>query len=295
MGFIVISIVLLLIGGTITRTLAQQDAAPTATPVHPEIAANLNELVTDENCILPCWWGFTLGETEMDEAKLVLEQAFHINISTEFTTSFYEDGINFRQNLDSLYPSIGGIVQIAEDIEEDWASAGTYFNFSKDTNRLVAASIAMDEPTFSYVDWHTVLPRYILATYGVPDEIRIYYPPSGTIGEYPDSGYSMVIRYHQIGLFALYRVRFPSDLRPVDEAGGIPICNDPEEVWSLLFLVQAEVLELPEDSEADVIISGTGGYMFEEIATLTPSQFTEALSQENNCIMTLPVEQWPSN
>ncbi|MBL1138095.1 MAG: hypothetical protein HND46_22540 [Chloroflexi bacterium] len=42
--------------------------SPTVTP-DPDVINALNQLIRDETCQLPCWWGWTIGEDNFETTK----------------------------------------------------------------------------------------------------------------------------------------------------------------------------------------------------------------------------------
>lgn len=41
---------------------ADPPRTPTSTPENQELVNLVNELIRDESCVLPCWWGWNIGE-----------------------------------------------------------------------------------------------------------------------------------------------------------------------------------------------------------------------------------------
>jgi hypothetical protein len=169
------------------------------------------------------------------------------------------------------------------------ASEGISFWVLEPEGRFVASRLSTDLPALSYVDWSPYMPSGILSKYGAPDLVTFVYPTDML------SGYTMIMRYFNLGLFIGYDFPYKTSLRSND---SILICNQMANDFMYLLrlgiTVVADYSVIPENNpwpEGDEIMWYER--RLEDITTLDLETFTEIFSHENVCFTTLPIDEWP--
>ncbi len=273
---------LLLIGsirmGSREAVVAYAQDFATPTPTNPDLIHTVQSLVSDEDCVLPCWWDFTLGDDILTDTEKRLFDYFAQNPIKRVYKNYTEV---------EVYLNTGDT-----GIQEDETAGYSPFSlWTRNTDeKAVAASLSLDSPRDSYVDWSPYLPASILGSYGVPDEVTISYPLNGA----SQSGYHLGIRYFEKGIFVSYLMVYLTHEGEIDESTGIPICNFLEDVSTFKIWIQIEELD------ADNIGMFWDGlrskqpyeYLIEDISTYDTETFTEVFSEPNTCIYTLPYDEW---
>ena len=171
---------------------------PSATPtLSPEQAKALVEelMQTNGGCDLPCWWGFTPGETAWMDAKRLFK-SLRVELETNLDHS---QGVEFDLTQDILTSlRLNFVVDSAGEIQRIgvWAWSGTPGR----------------GPDFEDANYQRLMSRYalerILPRMGTPAEIYVYYNPTGTIIRdlyhlllfYPNEG--VFLRYSGVGNLA---------------------------------------------------------------------------------------------
>ena len=170
-----------------------QDFA-TPTQGYPEEATTVQQLISDEDCLLPCWWGLNLG---VDSGRAVEDMLYNSFGAFSYHQS---DGNNYsgvRQ--DAEYSVFYLPLNTRNEARDgDLASEGIFFWVLEPEGRFVASRLSSDLPALSYVDWTPYMPSSLLSKYGTPDLVTFVYPTDML------SGYTMIIRYFDVGLFVGY-------------------------------------------------------------------------------------------
>ncbi|MCQ3928957.1 MAG: hypothetical protein DPW16_00735 [Chloroflexi bacterium] len=249
----------------------------TATPSNPRLVALLNELISDSDCVYPCWWVWTLGK----DTSVQVRQAGRLDLDVNLNESDIGDFHVFS----ALLPTAANDPDDAYFLK---ASLTLWVN--KEENKLVAAGLAFDKPTRSYVDWTPYMPAGILATYGEPDEVRVSYPLDGA----PGAGYYLDIAYFDKGLFVSYLMVYVTLGGVTDDSLGIPICNYLADISTFKMWIQTEELDA---EDIGMFWDGLRSkqpyeYLIEDISSYDMEPFTEAFSEPDTCIYTLPYDEW---
>lgn len=255
-------------------------STPTATPRHHEELRVLQGLISDENCTLPCWWGWELGEDNWESIQMRASNLF----GTVFA-DYEDDDYRIAGHLFRIAPSL----QIPDEDEYTMASLRLMVN---EQDQLTAILLHLQRPFASYLDWNPYMPAGILSTYGVPDEITIEYPTDPL-----RSSYILNFRYNTLGLFIQYVVlAFSRESDP-----NLYICNKVWHVIDVHILVQAEHFTLPSLLKQELVwevmrtrnANNLIEWDIENITTFeTLEDFTEFFSQENICFYSLPYDEW---
>lgn len=257
---------------------AQDFATPTEG--YPEEAATVQQLISDEGCVLPCWWGLTLGMDDANTVENMLYDSFGA-FSYQKTSSVREDA-----EYSVFYLHLNTRNEMRDG---DLASEGISFWVLEPEGRFVASHLRSDLPALSYVDWTPYMPSSLLSKYGTPDQVTFVYPTDML------SGYTMMMRYFDLGLSVGYD--FPYKTWVVSNK-SILICNQMNNDFMYLFQLSISVVAdysaIPENNP------WPGGdrttwyeRRLEDISTFDLETFTELFSHENVCFTTLPIDEWP--
>lgn len=250
---------------------------PTATPVNHQELGTLQSLIADENCILPCWWGFQIGEGNLASAQSNLISYFGQAFST-----YQDDTFTMAWRRFNIAPE--------SEFEED--TTLSFRLIAGGENQLVAASIHFERPYESYLDLSSLMPAGILSTYGEPDEITIAYP----LGPMKTS-YTLSIRYYSQNFYIMYYISSFS----TENSATLFICNKITAISEVYIWIQSEEISLPtllkEELVWDVVRSRNTNTLIEwDIENITAFEtledFTEFFSQENTCFYSLSYDEW---
>ncbi|MBL1134203.1 MAG: hypothetical protein D8M56_02710 [Chloroflexi bacterium] len=265
-------------------TVHAQDFA-TPTEGYPEEAATVQQLISDEDCLLPCWWGLNLG---VDNGRAVEDMLYNSFGPSSYQKSDGNDYSGVREGAE--YSVFYLHLNTRNEIRDgDLASEGISFWVLEPEGRFVASRLSSDLPALSYVDWTPYMPSSLLSKYGAPDLVTFVYPTDIL------SGYSMIMRYFDLGLFVGYDFPYKSW---VESNKSILICNQLDNDFMYLFrlgvTVVADYFAIPENNP------WPGGdktmwyeRRLEDITTFDLETFTELFSHENVCFTTLPIDEWP--
>jgi hypothetical protein len=241
---------------------------PTATPQNAELIKALQTLIEEDECIVPCWWGWQLGEDNLEEAQTLAIEVFGEPLMQT----------NAR---DETYTRLSRAFFEARDPEifNDFPpSLALYFDTEES---LTGVRFIVGSPKHAYVDLSPYMPPHILSLYGEPDEITIDYP--GESGGLANRSYDIVFRYETRGVAFIYRLYF--DTAPSSENERIPICNSLDYTQRITIVAEVEGAEIiPPRSviERDI----------DQVSNLDIAEFTQAFVQEDVCLETIPIERW---
>ncbi len=269
-----------------TSADAQQQSKtpiPTLTPVPEATVQGFNDLVADSECTLPCWWGLTLQETNID----AVEQWFRNN--------FGESNILVVEG-DQYTAVSGSLTVIEEDYPEPWLLEEMAYNFSLtarakgETDELIQINLRIPLPQYHRIDWTPLAPESILAIYGEPDEITYL----GSVS-YGGCCSHIVFRYFELGLYIDYSITTTYSYTTTYSDGKDTFCNTLENLTydGILLWAETEELELSSFGLWKVTRYGaTYETNIENVTGMTISEFTELFSKEGTCVTTLPLEEW---
>lgn len=171
--------------------LATRTPSPisTATPLptltyEDKLAVTKDLLTTNAGCKLPCWWGFTPGETKWEDAKRYLET---------FATIFH-----YIERNDDIKVEVGFLVpeEFSPSAEEFPGPRGIYNDYFIEDEVIVAIEIDVGLA-------HTYDLSNLLKEYGQPDEVYIDTDPERFQGSLQTT---LVLLYKSQGIFAYYEV-----------------------------------------------------------------------------------------
>jgi hypothetical protein len=268
---------------------------PTATPISPYTATlyvnstptpenitkidHLNELVNDPECLLPCWWGLTLGESDEE------------GVADMLNTYFDEDWSTRIDDLDEIKHKVfyGSFLTLPRTEEtvfliQEYGIFGTAFWLRENENRLVAGHLVIHFPEMHYIDWNPYLARTFLGQYGAPDEVQLVIYNLDIL--HPAQS-SLFLRYHDLGLYVEYVLWTPYN------GENVNICNSVSAVNLISIWVETPEMEFPTALKLarwDRIRFGQDYQThIEDISGLTTEEFTELFSQEDACF-DIPIE-----
>lgn len=168
---------------TLSPTISETITVTPWPTLSPEAAEEkiMSLLADNQNpdCLLPCWWGATPGQTKWQDVAPSLASFTKIDISSSET-------------------SFGATVTLPLPESVAAQNAGDYYAFYGWDESGVLHGIAIDPINISGYD-----PPTMMALYGVPDEVWL-----STIDE-PREGvlpFQLIIAYQQKGISFRYRV-----------------------------------------------------------------------------------------
>lgn len=232
-------------------------SAPTAPPLFYNKLSAINDLMTiDIDCLSPCWWGLTLGQTPTGNWKSFLEKKFNESL---FLTPLSSNRSEFSMNIDT------------------WG-----IRLIQDAKKIFKLSISYETPQdkSKLENFHvSYFINSLFRAYGIPNEIFI----SASLNYW-----SITIEYKNPSLLVHYL--FPTQT-PL-ENNEISMCLVPDTLW--YFQLQAvaensqEVLNLPY-GEMEIVKT------IEEISEFTIQEFVRySLTNPNVCLNT-PADIWIGN
>lgn len=155
----------------------------------------LNLLETNGDCLFPCWWGLSPGETSADDAKYFVEKFGNISQGTILD----DNGgyLNLSMQQDSLL--------ITPRFEYNLTTDKDYLDRLKATVAIVRQTeeggfeYAFDDPLFTQLLMPYSVSK-VLSTYGKPSEVLVFVNRKGREFEllltYPEIGF--LINYHAL-------------------------------------------------------------------------------------------------
>ena len=152
---------------------------------------------TNRGCLLPCWWGFTPGQTDWLTAKQFLSPIAKV---------IYEPPESRRTLLWSVEVHLPNT---------DYTNVPIIHNYLIEEDIIQAFEVWMQEPTSFFT------PISVLNTYGIPEEI---YLRSGQ----GDTGYLMTFFYPKFGFRIGYAIE-----EGTNENGNISACFQGDEFTGL--------------------------------------------------------------
>ncbi|MCQ3930138.1 MAG: hypothetical protein DPW16_06730 [Chloroflexi bacterium] len=239
--------------------------SPTRTP-DPDVINALNQLIRDETCQLPCWWGWVLGEDNLESAKQKLETLTGTPVNM---TSIGED----------TYLTAGILTSASPAGSEDGQDVGLRL-IAQEDNLLREIYLLVHSPTESSINWSSYRLPKILGRYGVPDAINIDFAiDAGT-------GYNVKLKYSELHFIIRYTVILPDFKRAVTADDTFFICN----TFASNYM---EILVLSDENATDDYFGGNSNFVY--FTGVDNATFSEIFSEDNACIETLPREQWPED
>lgn len=161
--------------------------APTLTVV--EESALLSELMTTNGgCELPCWWGITPGQTQVQQARDLFVQ-LGLNRWRDAFDGTYRQLILGHRAEDQAYFPFELVVKMYE-------RSGT-------VELVVVSSLhqPLDQSGFFISEWEPYALPEVLARLGQPSSVHLFVPPNP--GE---MGYDLYLIYQQLGVQVRYSV-----------------------------------------------------------------------------------------
>lgn len=271
------------------KTLSfSQSRTPTPTPENPAELENLGELLSDKDCIHPCWFGLILGEDTLETAQQLVNANFddkisHINNLPE------EEGY-----LRTGAAILTGYLYIDSEGVESAQSHMLINFFAQEDSEVIIATGVLIEPYWSYIDWTAYSVPYILSVYGIPDEVTITYPMDGAHGAISAS-YDLTLRYFSLGIFVSYfTVIDETEILHGNNDRGLQICNRLDDLGIIQAWHQSEAMPDLEMTEPWDRVRFTPDYErpLNTVSNLTLAEFTEFMSQPDTCFTTLPPAEW---
>jgi hypothetical protein len=184
---------------------------PTATLTNEQIGEKLTELMlTNAGCQLPCWWGITPGETQLDLA---------------------------RDNLATLGASIVGSSSLSMGV--DW---GIFIEFEV-SNSLVQTLDIYSSYISGRIDrdkytngWQPYKLMAVLDRYGPPTRVLVYYPFAA---DPSPPAYHLLVFYEELGI----EIDYTGSVEILGE-DRYRACLDMADIWIVhLFLYQPGYVE----------------------------------------------------
>jgi hypothetical protein len=211
-------------------------------------------LELDSDCLSPCWWGFELGETKVEEIITFLEDKFERDI--HFSED--EDGLQFWS------------LSLEDDEILPFAS-GAYITVLSQNDLFTGIAIGYAR----YDDEHPFFDEYalekVISNYGAPDKIWFYKSRNSPLMLFYED-LSMLVDY-------TYRLSYPPSQFNEDSTR---VCPRNDDVFT--FYVFAREGLHPSDFLYDELFN------LEELIGLSPEEFTENLQHQTNWCFDVPHE-----
>jgi len=260
---------------TQTPQLPTPTAGPTLTTDEERV---LDLLQNNAGCRLPCWWGFTPGETTWQTA-----QAFFASlgktpaewIPTKYPsphgTTIYSVNFNLPDydiQMAQTYVNNGSV------IERIWVSSGTVRNHEP----------VYGDPQFLQI-WRPYTLPEMLTTYGLPGEIMLALYQSTPMGWLP---FQILLFYPDQGI--LVRYYGPAEL----QGDQLRACPHRSDITMWLWLPeQALGLEDIADMGPDITPEGLEYYRSVEEVGWSMEEFAQMFVENERACFESPAEMWP--
>lgn len=186
---------------------------PEAPPVDDILPLVTNLMLVDEDCLLPCFWEFHIGEnSEVEVYDFVLEtfrQVPYISLNNERGVS--------NNLLDPSTQEMDFYQTFLPLSSENGGNLNVIFRF------IDNVLVRMDIEFFKAVNWLDVNPftlSELLHTYGEPTDVYLRYSPAPTIG------YALAVAYGEHGFIVeyVYGSNASAEERLTNE-GQLLVCN----------------------------------------------------------------------
>jgi hypothetical protein len=270
LGLIFLLLVLLLptiIGLKPNRFSAAQGLTPSATaPVPPTTVEAWRPFFEPTvECLLPCWWGIVLGQTNIQEAQLLLLQAIPA----------FEDAQS-PFNIPRL-PNEAGFVQTVGTLIDDEINPLRFSLTLGSTNGVVDV-ISMGGSIADITDYFDLF--NLLEIYGTPSSIRLGADQTGP-GERGLTASRLLVEWKTIGLAIPYRRREIINASGASPVPFTPQCfNHTDVIYTVTLHDPQKTLRLDEITDADE----RSLRRIEEVTDYSIEEFVQLLINNNGCL-----------
>ncbi|MBI5928846.1 MAG: hypothetical protein HY862_06020 [Chloroflexi bacterium] len=237
----------------------------TATPENVQAVNALNSLVSDSNCVAPCWLGLQVGVSGWEE----LQNWATTNLGRPL----------LQGSEDGKYLTTGGLFRragIDNTLTAIWIDV--------ESERIIAANLQVENPSESYIDWSPLMPAQILDSHKAPDEITLELEES--------AGYLyLTMRYYSIGLFVLYGIHYEYTSYELP----LNICVNLNSINWMRMWIQSEPIELSLEMQNQfwerVFSRSPYEFDLEAVSDLDIPSFVETISDGIDCFEISSYEQ----
>lgn len=210
---------------------------PTYPPSEVTLPVVIDLMRTDENCLLPCFWGFNLGKSISQETTAFVIDTFQ----QEPYVSIYDDDKDPKNQLD---PSTRGMDFYETFLPLSSEGGSLQVIFRSIDNILVRIDIHLYKAANWLEDNPFILSK-ILALYGKPTDVYMRY--SGA----PAIGYALAVVYRDQGFIVEYG--FGNDLSSneqlmnerITKEGRLLICDEDPTYDSIDLTLQIDGNPIP--------------------------------------------------
>lgn len=247
---------------------------PTYPPSEVTLPVVIDLMQADENCLLPCFWGFHLGQNTTQETTAFVIDAFH----ERPYVSIYDDD---KEIIDKLDPSDRGMDFYATflPLSSDGGSLQAIF---RSIDNILAR---IDVHLYKAASWLEANPftlSKILAVYGEPTDIYLRY--SGA----PAIGYVLAVVYEDQGFIIEYG--FGNDLASnerlmserITKEGRLLICDEDPAYDSIDLTLQVDGNPTPLINALQPSLDDSSVFRpfweIEDMTGLSVEEFTEAFA-----------------
>lgn len=250
---------------------ANNSITPTSTPENQELVDTLNEVIHDERCELPCWWGWNIGE---DTDAQVQRNAGRI----------WGDKLIINESEDYIFYSLTLYETMNAEIKESLNYFGSFVDLWLDSEKdqLIGSRFYVGFPRANYADLEPYMPADILSKYGVPDEVTVeLFAVTSPI--------ELILRYESLNLYVHYDVAYDELYFP-PEGYRIRLCNDLDNILQFQLQLSPKDFNFPSfwDNPAT---RNDSEFNLEEISELSLEEVTEIFSLPNQCFEMLPLDE----
>jgi len=253
---------------------ANNSITPTSTPENQELVNTLNEVIHDESCELPCWWGWNIGEDSLEQSQVTGEM-------------IWGDDLLMGESEDYIWLDVELNETMNSEIEESLFYSGAYAILLVDPkeNKLFAARFYVGYPSANYADLEPYMPAGILSKYGVPDEVTVeLFSVTSPI--------ELILRYKSLNLYVQYNVAYDAPYY-LPEDYTIRLCNNLDNIieFQLQVSISPEDINLPTGFWDNPATRNDSEFNLEKVSELSLEEFTEIFSMPNQCFETLPLNE----
>jgi hypothetical protein len=247
-----------------------QEMIPTSTPENWEIVNIMNSEIDDDNCSLPCWWSWIIGEDSLQQVQDTARIIWGEELPAREADGYVRVGLELNETMNAeveeslIYP--GAFVTLWLDPEEDM---------------LIGSRLYIGFPKANYANLEPYSISGILSTYGSPDEVTLDLTDIVSPTE-------LTLRYRSLGLYVQYIVEY--DYTSQDAINKVPIhfCNDYDNILEL----QLQVSMPPEDINLPSGFWGnpahSEGSSIDLVSALSVEAFAELFSEPDQCFEVIP-------
>jgi hypothetical protein len=186
---------------------------PSAPPANQLLPYVLELMMPDEDCLLPCFWGFHIGQDQIQEVETFVTTTFR-------QRPYHLLAIDRAESEDQIDSSTEGLDFLASFLPLSVDGDSIHLSFGSVEDLLVRIDVDLFQVTTWSEETIYSLPE-VFSVYGIPSQIYLRYTGGITLG------YVLVIVYEEAEFTIEYAKNFNDvDDEPLDEMDRLIICPD---------------------------------------------------------------------